>query len=315
MSISTDRSHKELPQNWVKIKSWNEVKHVYLDNASEEALLFGTEKKNTVETKTTTICDDNIILSKFQKLNSSFLDPKWNNAQRILDSYFISHHGMASGVICTSRSSCRKIYCSDNTRTKIPVPPAHTSAILNTWQRSRHINLLKVQNIGICQGCTRGRTNLRDCLHSYNTETGRSSSLHDDVIKWKHFPSYWPFVPVIHRSPVNSPHKGQWRGELVFSLICAWINGWVSKQSRGWWFETPSRSLWRHWNVAALVFTGDVEACLSQSWLIINAVQWHSLDSSFARDISTIEINLKITYSNFHSDLQGINVLNTLHKA
>ena len=26
-------------------------------------------------------------------------------------------------------------------------------------------------------------------------------------------------------SPVNSPHKGQWRGALIFSLICAWING------------------------------------------------------------------------------------------
>ena len=32
---------------------------------------------------------------------------------------------------------------------------------------------------------------------------------HDDVIKWKHFPCYWPFVQGIHRSPVNSPHKGQ----------------------------------------------------------------------------------------------------------
>ena len=32
---------------------------------------------------------------------------------------------------------------------------------------------------------------------------------HDDVIKWKHFPRYWPFVRGIHRSPVNSPHKGQ----------------------------------------------------------------------------------------------------------
>ena len=31
-------------------------------------------------------------------------------------------------------------------------------------------------------------------------------------------------------SPVtdlNSPHKGQWRGVLMFSLICAWTNGWV----------------------------------------------------------------------------------------
>ena len=29
-------------------------------------------------------------------------------------------------------------------------------------------------------------------------------------------------------SPVNSPHKGQWRGALMFSLICAWIKGWVN---------------------------------------------------------------------------------------
>ena len=28
---------------------------------------------------------------------------------------------------------------------------------------------------------------------------------HDDVIKWKHFPRYWPFVRGIHWSPVNSP--------------------------------------------------------------------------------------------------------------
>ena len=32
---------------------------------------------------------------------------------------------------------------------------------------------------------------------------------HDDVIKWKHFPRYWPFMWGIHRSLVNSPHKGQ----------------------------------------------------------------------------------------------------------
>ena len=52
-------------------------------------------------------------------------------------------------------------------------------------------------------------------------------SMHADVIKWKHFPRYWPFVRGIHRSPVNSPHKGQCRGALMFSLICARINGWV----------------------------------------------------------------------------------------
>ena len=50
----------------------------------------------------------------------------------------------------------------------------------------------------------------------------------DDVIKWKHFPRYWPFVRGIHRWPVNSPHKGQWRGALMFSLICAWTNSWAN---------------------------------------------------------------------------------------
>ena len=32
---------------------------------------------------------------------------------------------------------------------------------------------------------------------------------HDDVIKWKYFPRYFPFVLEIHCSPVNSPHKVQ----------------------------------------------------------------------------------------------------------
>ena len=72
--------------------------------------------------------------------------------------------------------------------------------------------------------------------------------LHDDVIEWKHFPPYWPFVWGIHRSPVNSPHKVQWPWPLMFSLICA-LNKGLSTQSWGWWFEMPSRSLWRHCNI------------------------------------------------------------------
>ena len=56
---------------------------------------------------------------------------------------------------------------------------------------------------------------------------------HDDVIKWEHFPCYWPFVRRIHRSTVNFPHKGQWRGALMFSLICVWIYGWVKNHEAG----------------------------------------------------------------------------------
>ena len=56
---------------------------------------------------------------------------------------------------------------------------------------------------------------------------------HDDVIRWKHFPRYRPFVWGIHRSPVKSPHKGQWRRALMFSLICAWISSWINKPKAG----------------------------------------------------------------------------------
>ena len=58
-------------------------------------------------------------------------------------------------------------------------------------------------------------------------------SYHDDVIKWEHFPRCWPFVRGIHRYLVTSPHKGQWREALMFSLICVWINGWVKNREAG----------------------------------------------------------------------------------
>ena len=48
-------------------------------------------------------------------------------------------------------------------------------------------------------------------------------------------------------APVNSLHKGQWRGALMFSLICVWINGWVNNGEAG--------DLWRyraHYDVTAM---------------------------------------------------------------
>ena len=74
---------------------------------------------------------------------------------------------------------------------------------------------------------------------------------HDDVIKWKHSPRYWPFVRGIHRSPVNSPHKGQWRGALMFSLIFAWINDWVNKREAGDW-----RHHLAHYDVTVMIHIG-----------------------------------------------------------
>ena len=72
------------------------------------------------------------------------------------------------------------------------------------------------------------------CSHILTTMPfGLFIPLHYDVIKWKHFPRNWSFVRGIHRSPVNSPHTGQWRGVSMFSVIYAWINGWVNRGGAG----------------------------------------------------------------------------------
>ena len=70
---------------------------------------------------------------------------------------------------------------------------------------------------------------------------------HDDVIKWNYFPRYWPFVRGIHLSPVKRPVTRIF--DVFFELR---LNKWLSKQSWGWWFETPSWSIWRHCNTNRL---------------------------------------------------------------
>ena len=56
---------------------------------------------------------------------------------------------------------------------------------------------------------------------------------HDNVIKWEHFARGWPFVRRMHRSPVDSPHKAHCLGALMFSLMCASMNGWPSNWDAG----------------------------------------------------------------------------------
>ena len=75
---------------------------------------------------------------------------------------------------------------------------------------------------------------------------------------WRHqmenCPRYWPFVRGIHRSPVNSPHKGQWRGALMFSLIYAWTNDWVRNRKAG-----DLRRHWAHYDVTVMRRSQSVE--------------------------------------------------------
>ena len=133
----------------------------------------------------------------------------------------------------------------------------------------------------------------------------------------------------LHWSPVNSPHKGQWRGALKFSLICVWIKGLVNNREAGdlrfyrahydvivmeermlrhtrhstMQLDTvnslgPSDAIWRHRSGSTLA---QVMACcltapshyLNQCWLIISKVLWHSFDGNFIkRYLSHHSLNL-----------------------
>ena len=84
---------------------------------------------------------------------------------------------------------------------------------------------------------------------------------------WRHqmetFPRNWPFVRDIHRSPVNSPHKDQWRGASMFSLICAWINSWVNNREAG-----DLRCHLAHYDVIVMRFTAPG----TTAWLPVTAI-------------------------------------------
>ena len=90
------------------------------------------------------------------------------------------------------------------------------------------------------QGCGISTANALELLQSCtcpsisfsSTDSWNLFTNDDDVIKRKHFLSYCPFVRGIHRWPVDY-HKGQWRGALLFSLICTCTNGWTNNRDAG----------------------------------------------------------------------------------
>ena len=98
------------------------------------------------------------------------------------------------------------------------------------------------------------------------------------IIKWNHFPRYWPFLRGILRSPANSPHKDQWRGALVFSLICAWINGWLNNREAG-----DLRHHRAHYDVT-VVTTGLVSYVVCQSTI--------SMSQPVVKDVDLADFNL-----------------------
>ena len=93
--------------------------------------------------------------------------------------------------------------------------------------------------------------------------------IHDDVMKWKHFPRYWPFVCGIHRSSVNSPHKGQLTPSFDISLICPWINVWVKKVRWVIWEDiTRTMASLLCWNLTYRLFpvVTRTKLCQVMAW-------------------------------------------------
>ena len=73
----------------------------------------------------------------------------------------------------------------------------------------------------------------KQCEHMM---TAWNSQIHTSSLQpwWRHqMETFSALLALCHRSPVNSPHKGQWRGALMFSLICTWINIWVNNRDAG----------------------------------------------------------------------------------
>ena len=107
------------------------------------------------------------------------------------------------------------------------------------WSRSPNVHLFQKYRLTFLnRSCVPSKSTLVQAI--LTTTTG-----------WRHqtetFLRHWPFVQGIHWPPVNSPHKGQWRRAFIFFCGLG-RNTWLSNQSRGWWFKTPSCSLCRHRN-------------------------------------------------------------------
>ena len=65
--------------------------------------------------------------------------------------------------------------------------------------------------------------------------------------------------------PMNSPHKGQWRGALMFSFIYAWINDWVNNREAG-----DLRRQRGHYDV--IVMSLELAQDLTNDYLILGQV-------------------------------------------
>ena len=68
---------------------------------------------------------------------------------------------------------------------------------------------------------------------------------HEDIVTWKHFLHYWPFMRRLHLSFMASVHEESIKQALMFYLVLTrtscWINSWVAGDLR--WHDAHTKSL------------------------------------------------------------------------
>ena len=114
--------------------------------------------------------------------------------------------------------------------------------LLNRVFRRRSKKTSKLRVTGLCEG---------NSLVTGEFPAQRASNADNVSIWWRHhgiemetFSALLALCAGNSPVPMNSPHKGQLRGTLMFSLICAWINGWVNNREAGAVRRQLSRWLW-----------------------------------------------------------------------
>ena len=133
--------------------------------------------------------------------------------------------------------------------------------------------------------------------------------------KWKHFSRHWPVVRGIHRSSVNSTHKGQCPGALILTLIWARINGWVNNHEAG-----DLRRHRAHYDVIVVVkdaFRTEIPYCnmaimgmISKLWDHISVQESHSPNQRHEYIAFFLRVKYMLVHGSYQCNAFGSSVLN-----
>ena len=166
-----------------------------------------------------------------------------------------------------------------------------SSPRLLSWQPSLIFFNIPIESGSIIKPCTLKHFQVPYRLHKAGYWTNAFSVLLDICVGNS---------PVTGEFPTQRPVTRSF--DVFFDLR---LNKRLSKQSWGWWFETPWRPLWRDSNVLFSEVicqrrsgstSAQVMACcltvpshhLNQYWLIIKTVLWHLSVANFTKDTSAV---------------------------